>query len=74
MFSIVVNYAFGVNKKTYNDFMQWHAIKDKVLGNLWNFRDFWKFLGMLWNGVWVGLSLLVDVFKILGIIGVCPKQ
>ena len=35
--------------------------------------EFLDFLGMLCNSVRVGLGLLLDVFKILGTIGVYPK-
>ena len=36
-------------------------------------KGFLKLLGILYNGVWVGLGLLVDVLKNLGTIKVCWK-
>ena len=36
-------------------------------------KGFLKLLGILYNGVWVGLGLLVEVLKNLGTIKVCWK-
>ena len=36
-------------------------------------KGFLELLGILYNGVWVGLGLLVEVLKNLGTIKVCWK-